>query len=83
MFRELYDFDVSHALLDGTKPRQKAAAELANFVLREDKQRALLIIYYAGHGHGTNVGPGDMRLEGYVVSGPTKLVKSPTDKIVQ
>ena len=68
VFKDVYGFSVQHVLLDIHKAQQQALMDLSAFVHKEDQERALLIIYYAGHGHGENVRRGDMRLEAYATS---------------
>lgn len=66
IFQDVYGFKVQHRELGVDRPGHQIMKYLSDFVFEEDDERALLIIYYAGHGHSNGVGPGNICIEGYV-----------------
>lgn len=68
MFENEYGFKVynkSITFADGVKAQQQAQSYLSNFVMNEDTERGLLIIYFAGHGYSdAQTSPGDLNITG-------------------
>jgi hypothetical protein len=59
----VYDESITYA--DGMKAQQQAQLFLSNFVLEEDDEHGLLIIYFAGHGYSDpQTSPGDINMAG-------------------
>jgi hypothetical protein len=60
---KVYDESITSA--DGVKAQQQAQAYLSNFVVNEDTEHGLLIIYFAGHGYSdAQTSPGDINISG-------------------
>lgn len=50
VFKDIYKFEVKRGILKEQRPQKQVNFHLAGFVNEHDKEHALLIIYYAGHG---------------------------------
>ena len=67
VFQNIYNFSVRKRRLTIRKnrpARHQMNSHLADFILAEDEEDSLLIIYYAGHGM-TRVKDGDLVLIGF------------------
>lgn len=65
MFKDKYGFNVHSATLSfQNDPEQEARRSLCKFVCDEDKDRSLLIVYYAGHGYSKVNESGNIMLTG-------------------
>ncbi|OCL06507.1 hypothetical protein AOQ84DRAFT_390144 [Glonium stellatum] len=51
VFKDVYKFEVTRKSLEAERPQNLVNFYLAEFVKDHDKEHALLIIYYAGHGY--------------------------------
>ena len=61
-----YDFTVHNERLHiEASPQLQASYHVSNFVMHNDNERTLLVIYYAGHGwYNHQTAPGDIKLAG-------------------
>ena len=66
VFEEKYNYKVVKRQIEknGKQPQHQVAHFLTQFVYDNDREGALLIIYYAGH--GIRGAPGELSLAGYV-----------------
>ena len=62
VFKNQYNFNVHHGLLNQRYARHQLNRHFAEFLIEEDGENVLLIIYYAGHGI-------DEEDEGFILAG--------------
>lgn len=66
VFEDIYHYKVTTVLIDcqhARTPQVQANFALAEFVMKNDHENSLLIVYYAGHG-SPGRDPGDLRMSG-------------------
>ncbi len=69
VFEDIYNYNVESAQIDcglSALPQAQANLAVANFVHRNDRDDALFIVYYAGHG-SPGKERGYLNMAGYVI----------------
>jgi hypothetical protein len=67
VFENIYNYNVKSVQIDSrlpARPQAQANLAVAQFVLVNDKEDTLFIVYYAGHG-SPGKGRGDLDMKGY------------------